>query len=120
MVFKKVPLKEGSVLEYSSRELLFLGHSGQPYRGTLYIKFLSSGESFDLRDFKHYITSLRAKTLYAEDIAYEIFQTITKNIETENLGVVVDLSARGGIQQRVSFGAVFVPVIKANIFQIGT
>ncbi len=118
MQLRKVPLQEGSVLEYSSKELLFLGHSGQPYRGTLYVKFLSSGESFDMRDFKHYITSLREKTLYSEDIAHEIFQTIAASIQTLNLGVVVDLSGRGGIQQRVSFGALFVPVVKANIFQI--
>lgn len=118
MVLKKVILKENSLLEYSSPELLFLGHSGQPYRGTLYVKFLSCGESFDMRDFKHYITSLRAKTLYAEDIAHEIFQTISKNIATENLGVVVDLTARGGIQQRVSYGDSFTPVKKATVFQL--
>ena len=106
------------MLEYSSPELLFLGHSGQPYRGTLYVKFLSKGETFDLRDFKHYITSLRQMTCNAEDIAYEIFETIKMNVSVEKLGVVVDLSARGGIQQRISYGESFTPVEKANIFQV--
>lgn len=118
MILTKVPLKEGSELEYSSRELLFLAQSGQPYRGSVFIKFTSRGESFDLRDFKKYLTSLRAKTFYAEDIAHEIFSVINSSITTEGLGVVVDLSARGGIQQRVRFGQAFTPVEKANIFQV--
>jgi NADPH-dependent 7-cyano-7-deazaguanine reductase QueF len=118
MKLRKVTLKENSSLEYSSPELLFLGHSGQPYRGTLYIKFLSCGETFDLRDFKSYITSLRGETLYAEDIAYEIFSTIKNAIKSVDLGVVVELSARGGIQQRVSYGAQFEPVKKATVFQV--
>ncbi len=118
MLLKKVILKENSVLEYTSPELLFLGHSGQPYRGTLYVKFLSKGETFDLRDFKHYITSLRQMTFNAEDIAYEIFETIDSCISVGNLGVVVDLSARGGIQQRISYGDSFTPVKKTNIFQV--
>lgn len=118
MLLRKIALKEGSLLEYSSPELLFLAQSGQPYRGTLYVKFLSKGETFDLRDFKQYITSLRQMTFNAEDIACEIFETIKTNVSVENLGVVVDLSARGGIQQRISFGASFEPVQKANIFQV--
>ncbi len=118
MLLKKVTLKENSLLEYSSAELLFLGHSGQPYRGVLYVKFLSKGETFDLRDFKHYITSLRQMTFKAEDIAYEIFATIDNCISVANLGVVVDLSARGGIQQRITYGDSFTPVKKATIFQV--
>lgn len=118
MTLTKVTLKEGSELEYSSRELLFLAHSGQPYRGSVFIKFTSRGESFDLRDFKKYLTSLRAKTLYAEDIAHEIYSVIDSSISTEGLGVIVDLSARGGIQQRIRFGNDFIPTKKENIFQI--
>ncbi|WP_345976356.1 hypothetical protein [Sulfurimonas sp. HSL3-7] len=105
-------------MEYSSRELLFLAHSGQPYRGSVYIQFTSIGESFDLRDFKKYITSLRAKTFYAEDIANEIYAVIDSSIATKHLGVIVDLAARGGIQQRVRFGTDFIPTKKENIFQI--
>lgn len=119
MTLTTVPLKEGSHLEYSSHELLFLAQSGQPYRGSLYISFRSVGESFDLREFKQYLTSLRSQTFYAEDIAHEIYTTIANNIQTDALGVIVDLSARGGIQQRIRFGSDFTPTQKANIFQVG-
>ena len=119
MTLVKVSLKKGSHLEYSSNELLFLAQSGQPYRGSFSISFTSVGESFDLRELKQYITSLRSKTFYAEDIAHEIYTTITNSIETDNLGVIVDLSARGGIQQRIRFGTDFTPTQKPNIFQVG-
>ena len=119
MTLAKVLLKKGSHLEYNSHELLFLAQSGQPYRGSLYISFTSVGESFELRELKQYITSLRSKTFYAEDIAHEIYTTITNSIETDNLGVIVDLSARGGIQQRIRFGTNFTPTQKPNIFQVG-
>ena len=111
-------IKVGSHIEYSSKELLFLATSGQPYRGTLYISFESLGETIDLRDLKAYITSLRAKTLSSEDIAYNIYTTLNNTIKSKNLGVVVDLTARGGIQQRISFGEKFEPTFKANIFQV--
>ncbi|MBT5934511.1 hypothetical protein [Sulfurimonas sp.] len=118
MDFKTVSIEEGSNIEYSSAELLFLAKSGQPYRGTLYVKFRSINETFDLHDFKHYITSLRTKSLNAEDIAFNIFKTIAKNIKCDDLGVLVDLSARGGIKQRISFGKEFIEHKKTNIFQI--
>lgn len=114
-----VKIQEGTVVEYSSNELLFLAQSGQPYRGVLYVKFRSVGESFDTLSFKRYITSLRAKKLMAEDIAYEIYSTIDAEIQTQELGVLVDLTARGGIKQRLSFGSSFEPTHKANIFQVG-
>ena len=111
-------VKENTRIQYMSHELLFLAQSGQPYRGSVYVDFTSLGETFDLRDFKKYLTSLRDKKFNAEDIASEIYETIAKNIQTENLGVVVDLTARGGIQQRLCYGAEFVPVKKENIFQV--
>lgn len=113
----KVTAKEGTLIEYMSPELLFLAQSGQPYRGTLYIKFISKGESVDLVDLKKYITSLRSTTLNSEDIAFTIYDKIAASIRTEALGVVVDLNARGGIQQRISYGNSFEPVKKQNIFQ---
>ena len=105
-------------IQYLSHELLFLAQSGQPYRGSVYINFTSIGETFDLLDFKKYLTSLRDKTFNAEDIAFEIYETITKSIQTKNLGVIVDLTARGGIQQRLCYGAEFDAVQKENIFQV--
>lgn len=116
---QRIEIQKGTRIAFNSNELLFLAHSGQPYRGSFYVSFESLGESFDTRDFKRYITSLRAKTLNAEDIAYEIYSKIESSIESKNLGVIVDLSARGGIAQRLSYGAVFEPVIKNNIFQVG-
>lgn len=113
-----VKIQTGTRVEFSSNELLFLAHSGQPYRGSLYIKFESLGESFDTVAFKRYITSLRSHTLNAEDIAYEIYTKISNSIESKNLGVVVDLSARGGIQQRLSYGEEFEVTQKNNIFQV--
>lgn len=118
MQLRKTSAKAGTSIEFMSPELLFLAQSGQPYRGTLYVNFVSQGESFDLTDFKKYITSLRSKRLASEDIAYEIYETIHSSVSVESLGVVVDLSARGGIQQRLSYGCTFQPQTKSNIFQI--
>jgi len=118
MELRTVKIQKESHIEYSSKELLFLAHSGQPYRGTVYVNFTSKGETFNLVDFKKYITSLRAVTLNAEDIAHTIYEKINTTIKSDNLGIVVDLTARGGIQQRIAFGEYFVPVIKENIFQI--
>jgi len=118
MDFRKVDVKEDTNIEYMSPELLFLAQSGQPYRGTVYVHFTSKGESFNLVDFKKYITSLRSVTFNAENIAYEIFEKIQINVNVDALGVIVDLTARGGIQQRISFGANFKPVKKQNIFQV--
>jgi len=118
MSLKKINIQKGTNIEYASKELLFLAQSGQPYRGTIYINFSSIGETFDLVDFKKYITSLRSITLNAEDIAYTIYEKIESSISSNRLGVVVDLTARGGIQQRISYGQDFIPVVKENIFQI--
>jgi NADPH-dependent 7-cyano-7-deazaguanine reductase QueF len=118
MTLKKVSIQKGTNIEYSSKELLFLAKSGQPYRGTVYINFTSKGETIDLLDFKKYITSLRSVTLNSEDIAFTIYEKLNSTISTHNLGVIVDLTARGGIQQRIEFGERFEPVIKGNIFQV--
>jgi NADPH-dependent 7-cyano-7-deazaguanine reductase QueF len=118
MELRKVSVIENTTIEYMSPELLFLAKSGQPYRGTLYIHFISKGESVNLVDLKKYITSLRACTFTAENIAYEIFNKIHSAIDVDTLGVIVDLTARGGIQQRVHFGTFFEPVKKQNIFQV--
>jgi len=118
MLLEKLNAKEGTHLQYLTPELLFLAKSGQPYRGVVYISYTTLGESFNLLDFKKYITSLRSQTFLAEDIAYEIYNTIDNSIKSKNLGVVVDLSARGGIQQRVAFGTPFEVIQKSNIFQM--
>jgi NADPH-dependent 7-cyano-7-deazaguanine reductase QueF len=118
MRLAKIPLKKGTKVQYMSPELLFLAPSGQPHRGTVYVGFTSKGEGFDLVDFKQYITSLRTLTSYAENIAYEIFQTIEKNCNVKSLGVIVDLTARGGIQQRIQFGDDFEVVKKQIMFQV--
>ena len=118
MQLEKIEIQKDTRVQYLSHELLFLAQSGQPYRGSLYVNFTSVGETFDLQEFKKYITSLRHIKLNAEDIAYEIFTMISRSIATKDLGVVVDLTARGGIQQRISYGAAFSVVKKENIFQV--
>ncbi len=118
MTLATTTAKAGTRIEFMSPELLFLAQSGQPYRGTLYIRFVSRGESVNLLDLKKYITSLRALTFNSEDIAFEIYNTIATSISADELGVVVDLTARGGIQQRIAFGAAFEPLKKQNIFQV--
>lgn len=119
MKLQKIDIQKETHIELASNELLFLARSGQPYRGSVYVAFSSVGESFDMIDFKRYLTSLRSLRLRAEDIAFEIYSTINASIESENLGIVVELSARGGIMQRLSYGAAFTPVKRANIFQVG-
>ena len=118
MTLKKISIQKDTNIEYSSKELLFLAKSGQPYRGTVYINFTSTGETFDLLDFKKYITSLRSISLNAEDISSLIYKKIESSIISSSLGVIVDITARGGIQQRISFGEAFQPVHKPNIFQV--
>ena len=118
MKLEKIQIAKGTNIQYLSHELLFLAHSGQPYRGTIYVNFTSCGETCNLLDLKKYITSLRDKKLNAEDIAYEIFTTISQSIKTKELGVIVDLTARGGIQQRISYGTAFNTIQKENIFQV--
>jgi len=118
MNLEKIEIQKGTNIEYLSKELLFLAQSGQPYRGSVYVKFTSEGETFNLLDFKKYITSLRSQKFYAENIAYEIYQTIIKSINTTALGVIVDLSARGGLQQRITYGEEFQVTLKENIFQV--
>ena len=118
MKLTKITIQKESTIEYHSKELLFLAQSGQPYRGSLTIRFISEGETFDLLTFKKYITSLRSVTLNAEDIAHTIYEKINNTIKSKNLGVVVDLTARGGIQQRICFGEFFEPTVKNNIFQV--
>lgn len=118
MRLQKINIQNGTTIEFSSKELLFLAKSGQPYRGSVHVHFKSVGESFDLQDFKKYLTSLRSQTFYAEDIASEIFNTIEQSIQSQDLGVVVELTARGGIQQRLTFGFSFNITQRANIFQV--
>jgi len=118
MALGTVDIIEHTHIEYMTPELFFLGKSGQPYRGTVYIHFISEGKSIDLLDLKKYITSLRSCTFMAENIAYEIYSKVNMVLEVDTLGVIVDLSARGGIQQRIQFGENFEPTKKQHIFQI--
>ncbi len=115
---RRVEVKKGTTIQYCSKELLFLATSGQPYRGSVYINFISKGESINLLDLKKYITTLRDTITTSENIAFIIFDTIDSAIKTKRLGVIVDITARGGIQQRVSFGKAFEPISKSNIFQV--
>lgn len=114
---RTIDTKPGTRVELQTPELLFLGLSGQPYRGTVYIKFVTAKTTVNLLDLKKYITSLRQVKIAAEDIAQYIFEHFNNTCMA--LGVIVDLTARGGIQQTIEYGKEFDPLRhKNNIFQI--
>ena len=112
-----VNTKPGSKVQFSSKELLFLGQSGQPYRGSVYVEYTTDEKTVNLLDIKKYITSLRNETIVAEDIAQVIHNEFDGFMV--ELGVVVDLTARGGIAQSISYGNEFSPLRdRPNIFQV--
>lgn len=115
----KHDIQPDTTIQLMTPELLFLAQSGQPYRGTVYVEYISNGRALDLIYFKKYITSLRSKKMWCEDIASEIYKTIDKQIKNNTIGVVVDLTGRGGIQQTISYGKKIIPERNKNkIFQI--
>jgi len=101
---KAISVMQNNDIELSSPELLFLAKSGQPYRGSVYVHYITGCVSIDLVSFKRFITSLREVTLTSEDIAQHIYKEINKVLNTESLNVTVYLTARGGIQQKISYG----------------
>ena len=94
----------GSYIELSSPELLWLGSSGQPYRGTLYIQYITNGKTVEMIDLKKYITSLRQETILLEDIAIHIYSDLVKCLGTD-LQVTVKTSPRGGISSTIRYGS---------------
>lgn len=96
----------GSFVEISSPELLWLAESGQPYRGTLYIQFISNGRTVDMLSLKRYITSLRQQKFLLEDIADVIYEKLS-GLENLQLGVTVKTTARGGISSTIRAGVDF-------------
>ncbi len=92
---------QGSHIEFSSPELMWLGLSGQPYRGSLQIEMISNGKSFDLLSLKKYITSLRSQVVILEDIAQKILNDLDL-LENNTLSVSVRTTPRGGISSKIS------------------
>jgi len=98
---KKFNTSVGSTVTYSSDELLFLAHSGQPYRGSVYVHFTTGDKVVDLIDFKKFLTSLRHETLTSESIAKHIYDWFEDMID---LTVTCYLTPRGGIRQTITHG----------------
>ncbi len=116
--FRQIEVSTGTEVEYYSQELIFLAISGQPYRGSIYVHFTTKSKVMNLMDFKKFITSLRDITLPSENIAQYIFDKIIE-YTNEDLGIIVKLTARGGIQQTIKYGDSFsIETNKKNVFQV--
>ena len=89
----------GTYIEVSSPELMWLGNSGQPYRGTLYIQYINNGSVTNLLDIKKYIGTLRGEVVLLEDIAFKIYNSIG----IDNAIVTVKTTARGGISSTIKY-----------------
>jgi NADPH-dependent 7-cyano-7-deazaguanine reductase QueF len=95
----------GVMVELMSPELMFLGVSGQPYRGTLFVSYINKGVVLDMLSFKKFITSLRSEKFLFEEVAKIIYNKLNESLQdNDTLSVMVDLTARGGIQSRTSYG----------------
>lgn len=118
MIEAKNIKSKGSYIELSSPELLWLGESGQPYRGTLYVQFMTDGKSVDMLSYKRYITALRQETVLIEDIADKILNDLGA-LENDSIGVTVKTTARGGISSTVRAGKEYsMPESKPLVFGI--
>ena len=111
---------KNSTIELFTPELLFLGESGQPYRGSVYIQIVISKKTLDLVSFKKYITSLRQKTMFVEESSKTIYKDLVKVLKHNKIKVTIDLTARGGIQSRIMYGdKIDLPNIKKPlVFQV--
>lgn len=119
MVEARVISSYGSYIELSSPELSWLGESGQPYRGTLYIQFMTEGKSLEMLSLKRYITSLRDKVVTLEDIASKILFDLNTNLSNNTLGITVKTTARGGISSTIRAGKEYsMPESKPIVFGI--
>jgi NADPH-dependent 7-cyano-7-deazaguanine reductase QueF len=106
-----------SYIEFSSPELIWLGESGQPYRGTLYIQYTANQSAIDLISLKKYITSLRSRIILLEDIAETIYNELAIN---DTFSITVKTTARGGISSTIHFGDFYEsPQAKPLYFGIG-
>jgi len=119
-ILKMKKINSTSYIEFSSPELLFLGESGQPYRGTLYIQYYCMNETLDLISLKKYITSLRSKIIILEEVANIIYCDISKVMNSKDLCVTVKTSPRGGISSTIQHGNInIVPKAKPIFFGVG-
>lgn len=97
--------QKDTYIEFSTHELTFLGMSGQPYRGTLFIQYISNGEVLDLISIKKYIESLKFEKIVLENISSTIHNKINTALKNDSLCVTCKTTARGGISSTVRYGA---------------
>lgn len=101
---KLIDTNEGSYVELSTHELLFLGMSGQPYRGILGIQFITSKQSIDFIELKKYVESLRRVHIRLEDSAKKIHDDIDKFLKNSTLKITVKTTPRGGFSSTIIYG----------------
>jgi len=105
MKIKAKQVQFDNYVEMASPELLWLGESGQPYRGTLYVQYNTTNKiTVDMISFKKYITSLRSETVLLEDIASFIAKDLEETLDNDNIAVTVKSAARGGISSTITNG----------------
>ena len=95
---------QGTYIEFCTHELTFLGQSGQPYRGMLFIQYISEGRVVDMLALKKYIESLKLKTLLLEDVAKAIHTDLNVDLNNQQLCVTVKTTPRGGLSTTTRFG----------------
>ena len=95
---------KGTFIEFCTHELTFLGMSGQPYRGTLYIQYITNNKVLDLLSLKKYIESLKMETIILEDIAKVVYDSINSVLECTELCVTANTTPRGGISSTIRYG----------------
>ena len=95
---------KGTFIEFCTHELTFLGMSGQPYRGTLFLQYTTNNKVLDLLSFKKYIESLKMKTIMLEDVAKVVYDSVNTVLECAELCVTVKTTPRGGISSTIRYG----------------
>lgn len=108
---------KGSYIEFCTHELTFLGESGQPYRGMLFIQYITDNKVIELISLKKYIESLRSRTLVLEEVSSVIHSDINNLLKNDTLSVSIKTTPRGGISSTIRHGADYkTPDIKPIVF----
>lgn len=117
MIKIKETTNNGSYVEFCTHELTFLGESGQPYRGMLFIQYVVEGKVLELVSLKKYIESLRSRTIMLEDVSANIYEDINKVLGNSSLCVTIKTTPRGGISSTVRYGKEYnLPEVKPIVF----
>lgn len=103
-MIKTVEAEKGCYIEQSTHELMFLGHSGQPYRGVLGVQYTTNNKAIEAISLKKYIETLRRETMLLENSAKIIHDNINTVLQSDTLCVTVRTTPRGGVSSTVKYG----------------